>query len=153
MGKSRLYTYQNEKTCPLFNVGENGFVFICCIGNDLYRKRGKKVNVVKRLEQAEYYVSLLFNMIDEQKCPFYSLIIKNKVMKRDVERLLALCEQMNEQYIMEKQEGLLLFDELLDKFEEALPESLEGKETAEALDHQGLFQPLMQEFLRMMAKK
>ncbi|SFC25970.1 Protein of unknown function [Bacillus sp. 491mf] len=111
------------------------------------------MNVVKRLEQAEYYVSLLFNMIDEQKCPFYSLIIKNKVMKRDVERLLALCEQMNEQYIMEKQEGLLLFDELLDKFEEALPESLEGKETAEALDHQGLFQPLMQEFLRMMAKK
>lgn len=111
------------------------------------------MDVFKRLEQAEYYVSLLFNMIDEQKCPFYSLIIKKKVMKRDVERLLVLCEQMNEQYIIEKQEGLLLFDELLDKFERALPKSLEGKETAEALDRQGLFQPLMQEFLRMIAKK
>ncbi|MEI4801597.1 DUF1878 family protein [Bacillus sp. NPDC077411] len=111
------------------------------------------MDVVKRLEQAEYYVSLLFNMIDEQKCPFYSLIIKKKVMKCDVEHLLVLCEQMNEQYLMEKQEGLLLFDELLNKFERALPESLEGKETAEALERQGLFQPLMQEFLRMIAKR
>ncbi|MDC2863691.1 MULTISPECIES: DUF1878 family protein [unclassified Bacillus (in: firmicutes)] len=111
------------------------------------------MDVVKRLEQAEYYVSLLFNMIDEEKCPFYSLIIKKKVMKRDVERLLVLCEQMNEQYIMEKQEGLLLFDELLHKFERALPQSLEGKEAAEALERQGLFQPLMQEFLRMIAKR
>lgn len=111
------------------------------------------MDVVKRLEQAEYYVSLLFNMIDEEKCPFYSLIIKKKVMKRDVERLLVLCEQMNEQYIMEKQEGLLLFDELLYKFERALPRSLEGEETAEALERQGLFQPLMQEFLRMIAKR
>ncbi|WP_020059936.1 DUF1878 family protein [Bacillus sp. 123MFChir2] len=111
------------------------------------------MDVVKRLEQAEYYVSLLFNMIDEEKCPFYSLIIKKKVMKRDVERLLVLCEQMNEQYIIEKQEGLLLFDELLYKFERALPQSLEGQEAAEALERQGLFQPLMQEFLRMIAER
>ncbi|WP_440603388.1 DUF1878 family protein [Bacillus sp. GB_SG_008] len=111
------------------------------------------MDVVKRLDQAEYYVSLLFKMIDEQKCPFYSLIIKKKVMRRDVERLLVLCEEMNEQYIIEKQEGLLLFDALLDKFEKALPRSLEGKETAEALERQGLFQPLMQEFIRMMALK
>lgn len=111
------------------------------------------MDVVKRLEQAEYYVGLLFNMIDEDKCPFYSLIIKRKVRKQEIERLLLKCEQMNEQYIIEKQEGLLLFDSLLVQFEKALPEGLRIEETAEALDRQGLFQPLMQEFLRMMSKK
>lgn len=70
------------------------------------------MDVVKRLEQAEYYVELLFQMIDEDKCPFYSLIIKNKARKKDIERILNLCEQLNEQYIVEKQEGLLLFDAL-----------------------------------------
>lgn len=40
------------------------------------------MDVVRRLEQAEYYVDLLFKMIDEEKCPFYSLIIKKKLVKR-----------------------------------------------------------------------
>jgi len=111
------------------------------------------MDVVKRLEQAEYYVELLFKMIDEDKCPFYSLIIKNKARKKDIERILNLCEQLNEQYIVEKQEGLLLFDALLEQFEKALPHQLEVNETAEALHRQGLFQPIMQEFLRMTAKK
>ncbi|WP_369900758.1 DUF1878 family protein [Bacillus manliponensis] len=111
------------------------------------------MDVVKRLEQAEYYVGLLFNMIDEDKCPFYSLIIKRKVKKQDIERLLRECEQMNEQYIIEKQEGLLLFDSLLIQFEKALPNDLELMETIEALEKQGLFQPLMQEFLKMMANE
>ncbi|CAM4084348.1 wall-associated protein [Bacillus manliponensis] len=111
------------------------------------------MDVVKRLEQAEYYVGLLFNMIDEDKCPFYSLIIKRKVRKQDIERLLRECEQMNEQYIIEKQEGLLFFDSLLTQFEKALPNDLELMETAEALEKQGLFQPLMQEFLKMMANE
>jgi len=111
------------------------------------------MDVVKRLEQAEYYVELLFKMIDEDKCPFYSLIIKKKARKKDIERILNLCEQLNEQYIVEKQEGLLLFDALLEQFEKALPHQLEVNETAEALHRQGLFQPIMQEFLRMTAKK
>jgi len=92
-------------------------------------------------------------MIDEDKCPFYSLIIKKKARKKDIERILNLCEQLNEQYIVEKQEGLLLFDALLEQFEKALPHQLEVNETAEALHRQGLFQPIMQEFLRMTAKK
>ena len=111
------------------------------------------MDVVKRLEQAEYYVELLFQMIDEDKCPFYSLIIKKKARKKDIERILSLCEQLNEQYIKEKQEGFLLFDALLEQFEKALPHQLEVNETAEALVKQGLFQPLMKEFLRMNAKK
>ncbi len=40
------------------------------------------MDVVRRLEQAEYYVDLLFKMIDEEKCPFYSLIIKKKARKK-----------------------------------------------------------------------
>lgn len=79
------------------------------------------MDVVRRLEQAEYYVDLLFKMIDEEKCPFYSLIIKKKARKKDIERILNLCEILNEQYVVEKAEGLLLFDALLDQFEKALP--------------------------------
>ena len=56
------------------------------------------MDVVRRLEQAEYYVDLLFKMIDEEKCPFYSLIIKKKLVK-DIERILNLCEKLNEQYV------------------------------------------------------
>ncbi|MGI2732958.1 DUF1878 family protein [Bacillus cytotoxicus] len=111
------------------------------------------MDVVKRLEQAEYYVELLFRMIDEDKCPFYSLIIKKKARKKDVERILNLCEGLNNQYVEEKKEGLLLFDALLDQFEKALPHQLEVIETAEALLKQGLFQPLMEEFLRIIAKR
>ncbi len=32
-------------------------------------------------------------MIDEEKCPFYSLIIKKKARKKDIERILNLCEK------------------------------------------------------------
>ncbi|PGA33267.1 DUF1878 family protein [Bacillus wiedmannii] len=111
------------------------------------------MDVVRRLEQAEYYVDLLFKMIDEEKCPFYSLIIKKKARKKDIERILHLCEILNKQYVVEKAEGLLLFDALLDQFEKALPHQLEVHETAEALAKQGLFKPLMNEFLSMIAKK
>ncbi|PIE95044.1 wall-associated protein [Bacillus fungorum] len=110
------------------------------------------MDVVRRLEQAEYYVDLLFKMIDEEKCPFYSLVIKKKARKKDIERILKLCEILNEQYVVEKAEGLLLFDALLDQFEKALPHQLEVYETAEALEKQGLFKPLMNEFLSMIAK-
>lgn len=65
--------------------------------------------------------------------------------------MLTLCEELNKQYILEKQEGLLLFDALLEQFKKALPHQLEVNETAEALERQGLFQPIMQEFLRMTA--
>lgn len=75
------------------------------------------MDVVRRLEQAEYYVDLLFKMIDEEKCPFYSFDHKEKARKKDVERILHLCEKLNEQYVAEKAEGLLLFDALLDQFE------------------------------------
>ena len=109
------------------------------------------MDVVRRLEQAEYYVDLLFKMIDEEKCPFYSLIIKKKLVK-DIERILNLCEILNEQYVVEKAEGLLLFDALLDQFEKRFHQ-LEVHETAEALAKQGLFKPLMNEFLSMIAKK
>ncbi|OJD59299.1 DUF1878 family protein [Bacillus sp. NH11B] len=111
------------------------------------------MDVVRRLEQAEYYVDLLFKMIDEEKCPFYSLIIKKKARKKDIERILNICEKLNEQYAKEKAEGFLLFDALLDQFEKALPHQLEVNETAEALVKQGLFVPLMNEFLRMIAKR
>ena len=77
----------------------------------------------------------------------YSLIIKKKARKKDIERILNLCEKLNEQYVVEKAEGLLLFDALLDQFEKALPHQLEVHETAEALAKQGLFKPLMNEFL------
>ena len=43
-----------------------------------------------------------------------------------------------------------LFDALLDR--KALPHQLEVHETAEALAKQGLFKPLMNEFLSMIAK-
>ncbi|MDD1369659.1 DUF1878 family protein, partial [Bacillus sp. MHSD17] len=68
-------------------------------------------------------------------------------------RPLGLRLILNEQYVVEKAEGLLLFDALLDQFEKALPHQLEVHETAEALAKQGLFKPLMNEFLSMIAKK
>lgn len=40
------------------------------------------MDVVRRLEQAEYYVDLLFKMIDEEKCPFYSFDHKEKARKK-----------------------------------------------------------------------
>lgn len=49
---------------------------------DFVLESEEKMDVVRRLEQAEYYVDLLFKMIDEEKCPFYSLIIKKKLVKR-----------------------------------------------------------------------
>lgn len=110
------------------------------------------MDVVRRLEQAEYYVDLLFKMIDEEKCPFYSLIIKKKLVKRYWTYTKSLWN--TERTICSgKAEGLLLFDALLDQFEKALPHQLEVHETAEALAKQGLFKPLMNEFLSMIAKK
>lgn len=110
------------------------------------------MDVVRRLEQAEYYVDLLFKMIDEEKCPFYSLIIKKKLVKRywtytkslwKTERAICSGESWRAS----------LFDALLNQFEKALPHQLEVHETAEALAKQGLFKPLMNEFLSMIAKK
>lgn len=110
------------------------------------------MDVVRRLEQAEYYVDLLFKMIDEEKCPFYSLIIKKKLVKRywtytkslwNTERTICSGESRRASFVRCAVRSIW----------KALPHQLEVHETAEALAKQGLFKPLMNEFLSMIAKK
>ncbi|MFD3447266.1 DUF1878 family protein [Microbacteriaceae bacterium 4G12] len=106
----------------------------------------------KRLERLEFYVTMLLDMVEKERYPFYYLVMKKQLEKQDIEGLLKVCSELNKQYEAQKAEGLLLYDPLLTTFEKMLPQKLDLQETVEAMEYQGLFKPLMREFLSLIKR-
>lgn len=96
-----------------------------------------------RIEQLEYYISLLLMTFDQSQFPFFFLVMSHHVKREEVQALLHTCEKLSERLDMEIGEGLLLYDAIFEEFQLAMPSSLEVKETIDALEKQGLYRQLM----------
>ncbi|ADI27848.1 MULTISPECIES: YhaI family protein [Geobacillus] len=99
----------------------------------------------KRVAKLEFHQSLLMEMIDETKKPFYSLIIRADLTKEEVDAFLAFCQELADQYEQQKAEGLTMFTPLLVQFAGMLHPNLPLEQTVDALLAQQMFVPLMTE--------
>jgi hypothetical protein len=104
----------------------------------------------ERIAKLEFHQSLLMEMIDKTKKPFYYLVIKANLTKEEVEEVLSLCQQLSEEYEKQKAEGLTIFTPLLVQFAGMLHPSLPLEQTVDALLAQQMFVPLMTELKKLM---
>ncbi|ABO65944.1 MULTISPECIES: YhaI family protein [Geobacillus] len=99
----------------------------------------------KRVAKLEFHQSLLMEMVDEAKKPFYSLIIRADLTKEEVDAFLSFCQELAEQYEQQKAEGLTIFTPLLVQFAGMLHPNLPLEQTVDAMLAQQMFVPLMTE--------
>jgi hypothetical protein len=113
-----------------------------------FHKEGEKKmdTMEERLRRLEFYQSLLIEMIDGDKYPFYKLVMQLNLSEEEVHQLFLLCEELSIEYEKQKAEGFVIFNPLLTQFAGMLPPKLDVEETIYALYKQGLFTPLMEEF-------
>ncbi|MBA2874801.1 YhaI family protein [Thermaerobacillus caldiproteolyticus] len=103
----------------------------------------------ERIAKLEYYQSLLMEMIDETKKPFYHLVIQANLTKEEVDEVIELCEHLSKEYEKQKEEGLTIFTPLLLHFAGMLNPNLPLEKTVDALLKQQMFVPLMTEFQKL----
>lgn len=108
-------------------------------------------SLVERIAKLEYYQLLLLEMIDDERLPFYQLIIKARLTKQEVEDLLSFCEELNKQYEKQKAEGFVVFSPLLTQFAGMLHPKLNPEATIFALFNQGMYTGLMTEFRKIIS--
>jgi hypothetical protein len=106
----------------------------------------------QRIAKLEYYHSLLLQMVDIEKKPFYYLIMQAGLTKEEVDETLKLCETLSEEYAKQKAEGFVVFTPLLTQFAGMLHPNLPLEQTIEALLKQQMFVPLMSEFQQLLKK-
>lgn len=101
--------------------------------------------VDEKVEELEYYMSLLLMTLDKHEFPFFYLVMSRKVKKREIETLLHTCERLSESLHIQKQEGFLCYESLFQEFQVVVPPILEVQETIEALEGQKLYKSLISE--------
>jgi hypothetical protein len=105
-----------------------------------------------RIAKLEYHQSLLMEMIDESKKPFYHLVITANLTKEEVNEVINLFEYLSKEYEKQKAEGFTTFTPLLIHFAGMLHPNLPLEKTVDALLKQQMFVPLMEEFKKLMAE-
>jgi hypothetical protein len=104
----------------------------------------------KRLETLEYYQTLLLQMIEPNRFPFYRLIMERGLTKEEIEELYRICDELSFLHEEQKAQGLVIFTDLLTQFAGQLNEKLTIDETVQAMSDQGIYSPLMKDFLVLM---
>ncbi|MEC1261696.1 YhaI family protein [Bacillus swezeyi] len=100
-----------------------------------------------RLERLEYYMKLLLNTADMDQYPYYKMLIEQGLSEEEAKETEKLCEELAMELEAQKAQGYVMFDHLLTLFAGQLNEKLEVHETIFALHRQGLYKPLMSEFI------
>ncbi len=101
----------------------------------------------EKLLRLEYYQELLLS-IANGAFPFYTLVVNYKLSRKEVEEILQLCEELNEEYKKQKEEGFITFLPLLTHFVGMLNYKLDPHKTIDALYEQGIYPELMSELLK-----
>ncbi|MEW9675039.1 DUF1878 family protein [Lentibacillus sp. L22] len=97
-----------------------------------------------------FHLQLLAKLIDMKQYPFSKLIIDHRVTFQEYKDLLDLLANLNEQYGIQKEEGLLNFTALLVHFAGMLTVKLDPTETIFALKKEGYYPSLMDEFIKIL---
>ncbi|GIO25684.1 DUF1878 family protein [Ornithinibacillus bavariensis] len=101
---------------------------------------------------ATFQIQLLTKIIDIEKFPFTKLVIEKNVSPEEYDGLFHLLEVLNQEFMEQKEEGLLDYSSLLVKFAGLLTEKLAPAETIYGLKKEGYFPELMEEFTQLMEK-
>lgn len=91
-------------------------------------------------------------MLNGQVYPFYYVIVKYGLTQTEVATILEECEKLNQRYIIEKQEGFVHFDPLLQRLKQRIPPQVVVKELIQGLKEQHYYPSLMDEFLIILSK-
>lgn len=103
----------------------------------------------KRLDTLEYYQTLLLQMIEPDRLPFYRLVIEKGLTKGEIEEIYTLCNELSDLHEEQIAQGLVIYTNLLTQFAGQLNAKLEIVETVQALLKQGLYRPLMKDFMAL----
>lgn len=107
----------------------------------------------KRLETLEYYQTLLLQMIEPNRFPFYRLVMERGLTRVEIEEIYMLCHELSILHEEQKAQGLVIFTDILTQFAGQLNEKLEIVETVQAMSNQGLYNSLMKDFLALMKER
>lgn len=99
----------------------------------------------ERVERLEYYLSLLLNSMDRNQFPFYYLVMSTNSSRLEVEEFLTTCESLNDQLVIQKDEGFVRFESIYHKFNESIPDSLDIEVTIDTMCKQGIYKQLVTE--------
>ncbi len=100
----------------------------------------------EKILRLEFYQELLLSVL-HNSYPFYALIVKHELTKKEVEEIYLLCTRLHNEYKRQKEEGFLTFLPLLTHFVGMLNYKLDPHKTIDALYEQGIYQELMAEFI------
>lgn len=107
----------------------------------------------EKIKRLEFQQSLLLNMIDHTKFPFYRLVLKSSLSEEEMKEVIDLCEELDNKYKKLKEEGFIHFTFLLTHFVGMLNAKLNPLEVAEAMYNQEMFAPLMKEFIKLLKEQ
>lgn len=101
--------------------------------------------LLEKINRLEYHQSILLMMISKSDDQFYKLIVEKSLSRKDVERFLAMCEELTIALEEQQAEGFVYFESLYRNFKDSLHPNLDAKEVIEACLRQKLYLPLMLE--------
>jgi hypothetical protein len=113
---------------------------------------GGGLQLVEHDKLVTFHLHLLTKIIDIEKFPFTKLVIVKNVTPEEYDALFELLETINQEYMGQKEEGLLDYSSLLIQFAGLLSEKLNPAETVYALKKEGYFPDLMREFTQIIEK-
>lgn len=106
----------------------------------------------EKLLRLEFYQDL-FLTITKSSYPFYALVVTHRLSRKEVEEIFQLCNELNDKYKKQKEEGFMNFFPLLTHFVGMLNYKLDPHKTIDALYEQGIYCELMNEFYKTIKKK
>ncbi|WP_096201479.1 DUF1878 family protein [Bacillus sp. FJAT-45350] len=95
-----------------------------------------------------FYQTLLLDMVDTSKFPFYQLVIRNGVTEEEMKELFILCNELNELLEEQRELGYVRHTSLLVHFVGMLTIKLKPKAVIEAMQQQSLYGSLMDVLLK-----
>jgi hypothetical protein len=116
-------------------------------------EKNRMESAEEKIKRLEFQQSLLLNMIDHTKFPFYRLVLNAGLLEEEMKEVIELCEELDNKYKKLKEEGFVHFTFLLTHFVGMLNPKLHPLEVAEAMYKQAMFAPLMQEFIKLLKQQ
>ncbi|GEN30727.1 hypothetical protein HNQ35_001602 [Cerasibacillus quisquiliarum] len=98
-------------------------------------------------DKTAFHLQLIMDLIDMKKYPFKKLLIEKDLSEQEYKDLLQLLDHLNFEYKEQKEQGLLDYTSLLIHFVGMLNEKLSPNETILALQQEGYYKELMDEFI------
>lgn len=107
----------------------------------------------KRLDTLEYYQTLLLQMIEPNRCPFFRLVMEKGLTREEIMEIYKVCDELTVLHEEQKAQGLVIFTDLLTQFAGQLNEKLSIDETIQAMAKQGLYSELMNDLISLIKQK